>query len=159
MKTIVVGIGNPILGDDGVGIHIIRNLQKTHEYPDHICFEEAATGGMNLVDLIHGFDKAILIDAVSFDEKEKGLVELYCLDSFSTLHATNPHDVSFPEALSLAHQLGDKEIPKEICILGVNIKANPSEFSESLSPLIQKSVSTAVTMVDELLKNKMSKNT
>ena len=159
MKTIVVGIGNPILGDDGVGIHIIRSLQKNRGYSDHICFEEAATGGMNLVDLIHGFDKAILIDAVSFDEKEKGLVELFSMDSFSTLHATNPHDVSFPEALSLAHQLGDREIPHEICIVGVNIKSNPSEFSESLSPLIQKSVSTAVTMVDELLKNKMSKNT
>jgi len=158
MKTIVVGIGNPILGDDGVGIHILRSLQKQGKYPDHICFEEAPTGGMNLLDLIHGFDTAILIDAVSFDEKEKGLVELYSLDSFSTLHATNPHDVSFPEALSLAHQLGDSKIPKKICIVGVNIKSHPIEFTETLSPSVKNSIPRAVNMVDDLLKRHTNKN-
>ena len=63
MKTIVLGIGNLILSDDGVGIHVARELKKRIKNKD-ITIDEAFTGGMNLLDLMIGYDKAIIIDAV-----------------------------------------------------------------------------------------------
>ena len=57
MRTIIVGIGNPILGDDGVGIHVLRELEKG-ELNEDIVLEEAFTGGMNLVDIIVGYVEA-----------------------------------------------------------------------------------------------------
>ncbi len=64
MKTIVLGIGNPILQDDGVGIHVINELRQ-HLKDSRVIVDIAYTGGMNLLDLIRGFDKVILIDAVT----------------------------------------------------------------------------------------------
>ncbi|MBU1941107.1 MAG: hydrogenase maturation protease, partial [Candidatus Thermoplasmatota archaeon] len=63
MKTIILGVGNPILSDDGVGLHVIQQLKKCIKNPQ-IHLDEALTGGMNLLDLLIGYDKAIIIDAV-----------------------------------------------------------------------------------------------
>lgn len=151
MKTIIVGIGNPILGDDGIGIHVVRTLKKQLTNDSSLCIEEAYTGGMNLLDLLKGYERAILIDAVSFSQMNPGIVKQYALDSFQTIHANNPHDVSFPEALRLAETLGDKQLPKDIVIIGVNVPYLCNEFSESLSPKIQQSIPEAVNLVKTIL--------
>ena len=74
MKTIVLGVGNPILSDDGVGIHVANQLKQKINDPN-IAIDEALTGGMNLLDLILGYDKAIIIDAVKIDNGEEGKVK------------------------------------------------------------------------------------
>ena len=70
MKTIVLGVGNPILQDDGVGIHVANQLKQHVNHPN-VTIDEALTGGMNLLDLITGYDKAILIDAVNIKKMKK----------------------------------------------------------------------------------------
>ncbi len=67
MKTIVLGVGNPILQDDGVGIHVINEL-RAHLKDSRVTLDIAYTGGMNLLDMIRGFDKVILVDAVKQEE-------------------------------------------------------------------------------------------
>ena len=101
MKTIILGIGNLILRDDGVGIHVARELSKIVDDKD-ITIDEALTGGMNLLDLILGYDKAIIIDAVKSDTNEHGMVKRIKLSEFNTMHSCNPHDVSLIEAIELA---------------------------------------------------------
>jgi hydrogenase maturation protease len=147
MKTIIVGIGNPILGDDGIGIHIIRNLKKHQEFPHDVDVAEAHTGGMNLLDVISGYDQVILVDAVSLVDYAHGAVKKFQIDELPTVHSQNPHDVSFPEALHLAKTLGDHQIPKSITIIGVNLKEIPREFSDSLSDEVKNSIPIAVNMI------------
>jgi hydrogenase maturation protease len=165
MKTIVVGIGNPILGDDGVGIHVIRALQQHQQFPSDITVEEAQTGGMNLLDLITGFDHAILVDAVSFSDCEHGMINRFDISELPTVHSQNPHDVSLPEALDLAKSLGHASIPQTITIIGVNLSCIPKTFSESLSDEIKACIPRAVDLVlYEISKikkqqNNMKKNT
>ena len=147
MKTIVVGIGNPILGDDGIGIHIIRDLKNQQHIPSDVVVDEAQTGGMNLLDIISGYDHAILVDAVAIADRAHGEVIRFQIDELPTVHSQNPHDVSLPEALRLAETLGDTNIPKDITIIGVNLKNIPREFSDVLSPEIKKCIPQAVDMV------------
>ena len=152
MKTIILGVGNQILGDDGVGIHVANELKKHIHIPD-IIIDEAITGGMNLLDLILGYDKAIIIDAVKSETGENGEVKRIPLSDFSTMHSCNPHDVSLIEAIKMATKIGETRIPKEIIIIGVMMKQIPCEFGEKLSKKIATAVPKAVEMTLNEIKN------
>ena len=156
MKTIVLGVGNPILCDDGVGIHVVRQLKQQVNDPN-IDVDEAITGGMNLLDLLYDYDKAILIDAINIQDASTGEVRRFPLDNLSTIHSNNPHDVSLMEALELAKKLGEKRIPKEIIIIGIVLKEIPYVFGETLSPEIANAVPKAVQMtLHEIKKNRIN---
>jgi len=145
MKTIILGVGNQILGDDGVGVHVANELQK-HIQDPNITIDEAITGGMNLLDLLLGYDKAIIIDAVKSETEENGEVKRIPLNDFSTMHSCNPHDVSLTEAIEMAKKLGEAKIPKEIIVIGIMMKQIPCEFGEKLSKNIATAVPKAVEM-------------
>lgn len=145
MKIIVLGVGNLILGDDGVGIHVVNEVKKQIEDPN-ITIDEAITGGMNLLDLILGYDKAIIVDAVKSEKSVIGTVKRIPISDFNTMHSCNPHDVSLIEAIQMAKKLGETKIPSEIIIIGVMMKEIPCEFGESLSGKIQAAVPKAVEM-------------
>ncbi len=146
MKTIVLGIGNPILSDDGVGIHVANQL-KQHIKDPNVAIDEALTGGMNLLDLIIGFDKAILIDAVKMKNARTGDVKRFSISDMSTAHSCNPHDVSLAEALKMAERLGETHIPREIVIIGIMMNEMPCEFGEKLSETVAAAVPKAVEIV------------
>jgi hydrogenase maturation protease len=153
MKTIILGVGNPILGDDGVGIHIANEVKQRIKDPN-ITIDEALTGGMNLLDLILGYNKAIILDAVKTNDGEDGVIKRFPLGNFSTMHSCNPHDVSLKEAIQMAEKLGETKIPKEIVIIGVSMKNLPCEFGETLSEKIEEAVPKAVEMTLNELKKK-----
>jgi len=145
MKTLILGVGNKILGDDGVGICIANEVKKKINNPD-IKVDEAITGGMNLLDLILGYDKVIIIDAVKSKDGSHGKVERISLNNFNTMHSFNPHDVSLNEAIEMAKKLGENRIPKEIIIIGIMMKSIPLEFGENLSKEIAAIIPEAVDL-------------
>jgi len=150
MKTIVLGVGNPILKDDGAGIHVIRQLKKYVKDPD-VTLDEAMTGGMNLLDMIIGYEKAILIDTVKMKGAKTGEVRRFSLRDFSSVHSSNPHDVDLLEAIKLAEKLGETRIPKEIVIVGISVNELQHVFGEQLSERMAKAVPKAVeTVISEL---------
>jgi hydrogenase maturation protease len=151
MKTIVLGVGNPILQDDGVGIHVINELRE-HLKDSRVIMEIAYTGGMNLLDMIRGFDKVILVDAVKQEDSKKGEVKRFSLTEAPAVHSCNPHDVSLSEALLLAKQLGEEHLPQEIVVIGIVVK-NTVDFGEHLSREVASAVPTAVALVITELKN------
>jgi len=151
MKTVVLGIGNLILGDDGVGVHVANEVKK-HVKSPNITVDEAITGGMNLVDLLLGYDKAILIDAVKEENCKVGEVRKIRLDDFTTMHSCNPHDVSLSEAIEMAKKLGEDNIPEDIIIIGIMMNEIPCEFGEKLCEKIAAAVPKAVEMTLEEIK-------
>ena len=153
MKTIVLGVGNPILRDDGVGVHVVKQL-KQHVNDPNVTLDEAQTGGMNLLDMIRGYDKAILIDAIKIKHAQPGEVKRFLLSDFSSVHSYNPHDVTLLEALRLAEKLGEDQIPHEIVVIGIVLEEMALEFGERLSPTVATAVPKAVEMtLSELGKN------
>lgn len=146
MKTIILGVGNQIMGDDGVGVHVANELKQQIKQPD-ITVDEAVTGGMNLLELILGYDKAIIIDAIKNEKIKNGVVKKIPLNKFSTMHSCNPHDVSLFEAINMAKKMGENRIPKEIIIIGILMNKIPCEFGEKLSKDIEQSVPKAVKLV------------
>jgi len=147
MKTIIVGVGNPILGDDGIGVHIVRYLKEQLHDQSDIVIEEAMTGGMNLLDLIIGFDRAILVDAIQQKTEEVGTVKRLNFDELHSVHSCNPHDVSLVESIQLAKTLGEERIPKDIFIIGIVLHELPIDFSETISTAVSSAIPTAVDMI------------
>jgi len=151
MKTIVLGVGNPILQDDGVGIHVLNELRE-HLKDSRVILDIAYTGGMNLLDMIRGFDKVILVDAIKQEDSKTGEVKRFSLTEAPAVHSCNPHDVSLSEALLLAKQLGEEHLPQEIVVIGIVVK-NTIDFGEQLSREVASAVPTAVSLVLTELKN------
>jgi len=153
MKTIILGIGNPILGDDGIGIHIVRKIKEMQDLHENITIDEAQTGGMNLLDLMRGYEKAILVDAVCLHDASHGAIKRFSIHDLPTIHSCNPHDVSLIEALDLGKKMDDTSIPDDIVIIGINLQTLPLEFSESLSPHISSIIPKAIEIVLAELNN------
>jgi hydrogenase maturation protease len=152
MKKIkILGIGNPILQDDGVGLHVVERLRKQLN-DANIALDVAYTGGLNLLDSIRGFDKVILIDAIKQVNSRVGEVKRFPMEQAEALHSSNPHDVSLSDALLLASQLGETQLPVEIIVIGIVVK-NITEFGEHLSQEVAAAVPSAVSLVFEELKN------
>jgi len=143
MNTLILGIGNPILTDDGVGIKIAQKLKE--ENPE---LEVAQTSevGMALLELIAGYDKLIIIDSVKTEQGKPGelykldLEELKCPMPFSTSHG-----IDIPTAIELGQRAGYK-MPEYISLYAIEIKDNTT-FSEECTeeikemiPLIMKQI-------------------
>ncbi len=150
-RTIVVGVGNPLLGDDGIGIVVAKEFKKEAKQLD-IVIEEAYTGGMNLLDIILGYDRAILVDAVSIPSIEAGSVMVLDPMTMPSAHSTNPHDLSFPEAVEVARRTGERRVPSEIVLIAVNIIPQ-FDFSSELSEKVREAIPLAMLKVRDLLKN------
>jgi hydrogenase maturation protease len=146
MKTIILGIGNPLLGDDGIGVHIAHLLKDKVQSPS-VKVDEAFTGGMNLLDLIRGYERAILIDTIHRQDQPVGSIARYDLSDLPTQHSLNPHDTSLAEAITLAHRLGDTQIPSEILIYGITVHEICTEFSEELSQTLKDRLPSIISRI------------
>jgi hydrogenase maturation protease len=147
VKTLVLGIGNPILGDDGVGFHITQELSNKTKSVD---IKYASTEGLNLLDSIVGYDKAIIVDAIKTENGVPG--EIYRLqpqDFVGTVHfGTSAHDTNFATAIEIGKRFLPEQMPKEIVIFAIEVE-EVTKFTEEMTEKVKKAVPRAVDLVLE----------
>ena len=133
-RILVLGLGNTILGDDGVGILVVREMRKTWRELPHVECMEASLGGMVLLDLVAGFDNLIVIDAIMTDDANPpGFVyELAPGDLGDAVRPYASHVLDLQTALELGKRLGRK-MPSTVKIFAVKIEDN-GIFREGLTP-------------------------
>lgn len=152
MKTLVVGLGNPILGDDGIGWQIAQELQKTQGIPSNVTIECLALGGISLMEALIGYDRAILIDAIITHQAPVGSVSCYKLEDLPNLtsgHMTSAHDTSLVNALQMGLSLG-AQLPEVISVVTVESQ-KIYEFSDEMSPAVAAAVPQALRIIQDLL--------
>lgn len=156
MKTIVVGLGNPILGDDGVGWKVADEVQEQlkrgrSEGGSCVDVEFLSLGGLSLMEHLIGYERAILVDAVASDQPSGSVVvsKLSELPEYSGFHTTSPHDTSLQNALRLGKTMG-ANLPDEIIVVGI-ATSHIFDFSEELSAPVAEAVSAAAQIVIHLL--------
>lgn len=157
MKTLVIGLGNPILTDDGVGVKVAYELEKLIDlelYPN-LIITEASAGGLRLMEAMLGFERVILIDAFLLTEAENtpGSIHRMSLDELQSIsptqHSASAHDTSLVTALETAQGLG-YDTPSEVTIYAVEVE-NILEFSETPTPAVAAAIPQVTQMVlDEL---------
>ncbi len=157
MKTLVAGLGNPILGDDGVGWVVAKKVEEQiKSIHPAIKIECYALAGISLMEQMIGFERVILIDSLNTGKYPQGEVVTFTLDSLEDLtfgHSASAHDLSLKQALVLGRSM-NADLPDDQQVYVIAIEArHVYDFQESLTPEIEASVPIAVQEVLKVLKD------
>lgn len=153
--TLVVGLGNPLLCDDGVGWLVVDAVEAALGAGGGVAFDRLAVGGLSLMERLVGADRAILVDAVVTGEDPAGTVRLLDageLPAREASHLDSAHDVTLAAALAAGHAMGAR-LPSELAIVTVEAAA-VSEFGEQLTPAVEAAIPVAAGAVVALLRGR-----
>jgi hydrogenase maturation protease len=153
----VVGLGNPILGDDGVGWKVAEEVERllgpaAGGGRSSIQVDYSSLGGLSLMESLIGYDEAILVDALALDEPT-GTVLSFALEdlpNYATGHTGSAHDTSLQDALKMGKAMG-ASLPSKITVVGI-AAMRLYDFSEALSPEAAASIEPAAKAVMDLLR-------
>jgi len=117
--TVVIGLGNVLLSDEGIGVHLVRQLAKREAESPNVEFIEAGSAGFNLLHLIANRKKAIVIDCAQMNAKA-GTIKRFTPDdirSVKKLSNYSLHEADILQVINLSRQLG--ECPEKIVFFGI----------------------------------------
>jgi len=147
-KTVIVGLGNPFLRDDGVGNRVAEILKKRLACHPAIDVLELSAGGLRLMETLVGYDRAIIIDAMCTGRYRTGTVRRLGPDDLEmALHATSTHDTSLARALASGGLLG-LVLPRQIDFWGIEARECYT-FGETMSQEVARAMPVAVAAVLE----------
>jgi len=151
MRTLILGIGNPIMGDDGVGFHVAQELAKKIK-DENIDVKDTSIDGLNLLELIVGYDKVVIIDAIMTDDGETG--EIYKLrpENFArTVHpGSSLHNINLATVVEISKNFLAEQAPEEIVVFAVNIQ-EVTEFTEEMTRQVREAIPKTVSLILEEL--------
>jgi hydrogenase maturation protease len=152
MRTLVLGLGNPILTDDGVGFQVARELDNRLDQQE-VTVMETSLAGLDLLNLLADYDRVIIIDAIQTVGGKVGQIYRLKPEVFNaTRHAATPHDINFATALELANQL-NLPLPRQIDIFAIEV-ADATTFSEECTPKVKEAIPACTEMIIQELNNK-----
>jgi hydrogenase maturation protease len=159
-KTLIVGLGNPILCDDGVGWLVAQRVRqalskrKSNGSPPvtaHVDVVEACVGGLSLAELLIGYERVIIVDAIMTGSAAPGSVQhLQMRELPGTLNTASAHDTNLATALQALRRFG-AALPNEeqIHIVAIEVR-DVWTFSETCTPEVLAAVDKATAMVLDL---------
>jgi len=147
-KTLVLGVGNTLMSDEGVGVHVIERLMAGYVIPKEVQVLDGGVLGMDLLYYLEGIENLLLVDAVETHKEAGTIIRLEGdeVPAFLSMKIS-PHQVGVPDMLA-ASKLMDL-YPKRLVLWG--IQPQLMDIGLDLSPLIASKVDTLVgNMVGQL---------
>jgi len=154
LSIIVIGLGNPILGDDGVGwrvaeqvrssLAVVGQVGKTSCDPPPVDVDCLSLGGLSLMERLVGYQRALIIDAITTGASPPGTVTSFPLEDLpprSGSHTASAHDTSLQTALQVGRAMGAC-LPEQVHIVAIAAQA-VYEFSEELTAAVANAVPIA----------------
>ncbi len=142
-SNLVLGLGNPIRQDDGIGIFLCEKLEKDEQISRLTEWEFIASGeaGMALLDLICGYQNLVVIDSMVSGKHPPGTISKLQLPQILTgaTYKTSPHHTTFGHIFTMGQQ-AQLPLPQKVTIFAVEIKEF-QDFGFEFSPEIEKSIS------------------
>jgi len=146
-SIVIMGMGNILLKDEGVGVHIIRELE-TCELPNNVRLLDAGTAALDVLQMIGSVEKLIVIDAVKGGGKPGTIYKFKSSDITSSKRAVSSlHQLGFMEALSISERLGNS--PKNVIIIGIEPK--DITIGLELSPEISQKIPEVIRLLFDML--------
>jgi hydrogenase maturation protease len=138
MKTLLLGLGNPILSDDSVGIRLAREIGASLAgEPELDVLSECTAGWLDLLEVLAGYQRLIVLDSIRTSGGIPGRWHRFDARSLrKTRHLSGIHDANFATALELGRRMKESLPPdEEIHLFAVEIEEGGT-FGEFLSPLL-----------------------
>jgi hydrogenase maturation protease len=136
--TLILGVGNPLLGDDAVGVLAVQWLQARDDLPPGVAVIDGGTEGIGLIPVWERYRRVILVDAIPMDQPP-GTVRRFTWDAVRPRGAEHPlslHQSDLTGALVLAEALGS--LPAELVIYGV--QPQHMEWDQPLSAAVERAL-------------------
>jgi hydrogenase maturation protease len=143
----VLGLGNLVHADDGVGVHAIDLLQRDPRVPPGVVLLDGGTQGLSLLPHISGFPRLLVIDAVDAGEPPGALLCFNGKALDGLPGKASVHQLGFADLMVAMHLLGDS--PKELVVLGVQPLS--TEWVADLTPPVRDALGPLVDAVIEQL--------
>lgn len=152
--TLVIGLGNPILGDDGIGWNVVRIVEERLKSKEHtpddlnLEFDYLSLGGLSLMERMDEYQDVIVVDSIITGTNPVGTIyslPLHLLPNLSSGHTTAIHDLSLATAMELGRKIG-LNLPDAVWIVAVET-GSVFEFSEDLTPSIRQVVPEAARLL------------
>jgi hydrogenase maturation protease len=146
VRTLVLGLGNPLLTDDGVGLRVARELRALLAARPEVDVGEDYHGGLRLMERMIGYERAVVVDAIRTGGTA-GTVRSLALDELPTRHGASAHDADLSTALELGRRAG-VHLPERRSVLLVGIEAaDVTTFGERCTAEVEAAVPRAVEAV------------
>ena len=144
-KMKILGCGNTLMGDDGVGIRVIERLQEM-KLPESIEIIDAGVGGMAILSWIEDADKVVIVDAVQTGNEPAGTVYMFTDKELppSDMFMLSLHDLNLVDTINVGRVV--QKMPDEIVIIGVEVK-RVAEFTKELTPEVEGAIPEVIDLV------------
>ena len=151
MNTLVLGLGNTLLGDEGIGVHVIQKMQQEHPDLDGVTFLDGGTLSFTLAGYIEDADHLIIIDAAQLNSSP-GVISVYegeAMDQFvSSNRNKSVHEVNITDILALAYLTG--HLPERRALIGIQPRF--IDWSDALSEPVAQALPDVCQMTLELIR-------
>jgi hydrogenase maturation protease len=146
MKTLVIGLGNPLVSDDSVGLRVVAAIKPLVADRRDVDVHEDYCGGLRLMEQMAGYDRAIVVDAILTDALP-GTIHLLTPEAIPTQRSASAHDVNLSTALEFGRQAG-VQLPDDenILLIGIEVE-DVTNFGEQCTPAVRRAIPCAVQEV------------
>ncbi len=147
----MIGLGNPLLGDDGVGWKVVESLQP-QLIQSGIETDLLAGGGLSLMERLVGYGRAIIVDSIYTGRQPRGTITVFPLEALENPfvgHTASAHETNLLTALAMGRQLG-AVLPDQVMIVAIE-SPDIYDFDDQLSPAVAAAVSPARDAVLQLI--------
>ena len=145
VKTLILGIGNPILSDDAVGCRLAQKLEEKLRGRGDVVVKETSLSGLSLLEEMAGYERLIIVDAIQTKGGKPGAIYKLAPEDFKIGHMAIIHDLGLFSALEMGRKLG-MDMPHEVIIFAIEAK-DMETFSEECTPEVEESIPRAAEVV------------
>lgn len=151
LETVIIGMGNPLLSDDGVGIAVAYNVAEMINVQMKLTVLELHTGGIRLMEVMSGFKRAVVVDAMHIGVSPGTVCCFDSVEFVTTKNTFSSHDTDFETAFNLGIMAG-MTLPEKISFWGIEAREFDL-FGEKFTDEVAAAIPNAVDLiVAQLLK-------
>jgi len=150
-KIVIMGLGNILLRDEGLGVHFVERLRRHYRFPDEVQIVDGGTLGLDLLPYLDGVERLLIVDAVLFDAKPGHLIRLegHTIPSKSILKMS-PHQAGLQDLLDVARLQGC--LPPTVVVWGMQ-PGSIHEWGMTLTEVVEVRLPALITAVLAELRN------
>jgi len=148
-KILLLGLGNELRSDDGVGIAVVREVLKRLSKEDGIDVKESPEMGMALLDYLIGYDDVVLVDSIQTGKVPPGSLHELEEKNLLVLHGASPHYVGISEVLALGRAI-PLHMPERVKIFAIEV-SDPFTISTEISSAVSESIPSTASRVIQYL--------
>ena len=128
-KVLILGVGNILQKDDGIGVHIVQYIQDQHiPLPDNVEVVDGGTAGYDLIPIIQGHDKVIIVDALKVEDRPGSIYRFSAEHLAAQENTFSMHDIGIRGIIDSLKIMGEQPsieiigiVPEDIATLDIGI--------------------------------------